>query len=123
MSDLFGRPLPITDLGPNEAAAITVFEAYIMAGSTDMSEVCGRMLRVRMVEQLWAFELYGKHGLLRRTATSGPGRRGAPSITVEFFKPQTTYLGAALGRSPQLASSDDSMPLIEPLDVQHLTHP
>jgi hypothetical protein len=46
-----------------------------------------------------------------------------PSITVEFFELQTTYLGAALGRSPQLASSDDSMPLIEPLDVQHLTHP
>jgi hypothetical protein len=61
MFDEHGNPLPVTQLSSTEAAAIAAFEAYDgLAASSDVSEACGRILRVRMVDQLKALELYGK---------------------------------------------------------------
>ena len=47
--------LLITDLEPNEAAAVAAFEVYSgLTASSDESEVGGRTLRVRIVDQLKA---------------------------------------------------------------------
>jgi len=89
MFDSYGKPLPITGLGPNEAAAITAFEVSgIMTASSDVSEVRGRMLKVRMIDQLKALELYGKamgYFAERRAITGATG--SPPVITVEFVDP------------------------------------
>jgi hypothetical protein len=61
MFDTHGTPLPITFLGPNEAAAIAAFEVRgTMAASSDVPDARGGMVRIRIVDKLKALELYGK---------------------------------------------------------------
>jgi hypothetical protein len=61
MFDSAGNPLPITDLGANEAAAIEAFDVYSGAnGSSSERHGCDSVLKVQMVDQLQALELYGK---------------------------------------------------------------
>lgn len=53
--------IEITKLGDSEAAAIAAFEVYGgVAANSDVSELGGRMLRIKMVDQLRALELYGR---------------------------------------------------------------
>jgi hypothetical protein len=90
MFDPCGNSIPVIDLGPKEAAAIAAFEVYeMMAASSDISGVCGRMLRVRMVDQLKALELYGKAMgyFAEQWKVTGSFSASAPSITVEFVDP------------------------------------
>ena len=89
MFDEHGNPLPVTKLGSAEAAAIAAFEVYSGgAAKNGVSEVGGRMLRVRKVDQLKALELYGKAmGYFSdRREMSGVAGTG-PIITVEFVNP------------------------------------
>ncbi len=88
MVDAHGNPLAITDLGPNEAAAIAAFEVYRgVVGSSDERHARGS-LRVRMVDHLKALELYGKAMAYYADRREITGAEGAPlSITVEFVDP------------------------------------
>ena len=56
-----GKPLPITDLDANEAAAIEAFAVYngVMESRYE-HHACGSVLKVQMVDRLKALELYGK---------------------------------------------------------------
>jgi hypothetical protein len=85
MFDSSGKPLPITELGDNEAAAIEALDVYSgVIGSRDERHACGSVLRVQLVDQLRALELYGKamgyfaeEGNLAVTST-------ATTLTVQF---------------------------------------
>ena len=85
MFDSYGKPLPITDLEDNEAAAIEAFAVYSdVIGSRDERHGGGSVLKVQLVDQLKALELYGKamgyfaeRGDLAATGT-------ATTLTVQF---------------------------------------
>jgi Phage terminase, small subunit len=89
MFDLRGNPLPVTELESNEAAAVAAFEVYGgLAACSDVSEVGGRMLRVRMIDQLKALELYGKAmGYFGDRGETAGYNAAARNITVEFVDP------------------------------------
>jgi hypothetical protein len=87
MFDLYGRPLPFSDLGPNEAAAIAALEVYGRADNSDPPEERGGRPKVRIVDKLKALELYGKAmGYFAEPLIAGPSGV-LPSITVEFVDP------------------------------------
>ena len=89
MFDEQGNPIAITKLADCEAAAIAAFEAYSgLAASSDVSEVGGRTLRVRMIDQLKALELYGKAmGYFSDRREMTDVAEAGPIITVEFVNP------------------------------------
>ena len=115
MFDSCGNPLPVTGLEPNEAAAIAACEVFSNTKSSDELQPRGRTIRVRMVDQLRALELYGKamgYFDKRGEITGAPEDRRC--ITVEFVAagnqpphldkdtpvPQTPSSMTACGRSP-----------------------
>ena len=92
---------PTTSLGPNEEAAIAAFEVRgTMAQSSDLPQGCGGMSIIRIVDKLKALELHGKAmGCFDEQRLEDLSAIVPPSITVEFAKPQASYLGVALSRS------------------------
>jgi hypothetical protein len=89
MFDDHGNSIAITKLADSEAAAIAAFEVYSgLTASSEVSEGGGRTLRVRMVDQLKALELYGKamgyFGERREITDYGCTPH---VITVEFVEP------------------------------------
>jgi hypothetical protein len=67
MFDEHGIPIAITKPANSEAAAISAFEVYGgLAAASDRSEVGGGTLRVRMIDQLDALELWEGDGLFCR---------------------------------------------------------
>jgi hypothetical protein len=93
MFDSYGKPLPVTDLGPNEAAAIAAFEVLSVNGGGDEPKARGRTIRVKMVDQLRALELYGKAMgyFAEQWKVTGSFSASAPSITVEFVDPADPF--------------------------------
>ncbi len=89
MFDEHGNPIAITKLSDCEAAAIAAFEVYSgLAASSDVSEVGGRTLRVRLIDQLKALELYGKAmGYFSDRREMTDVAEAGSIITVEFVDP------------------------------------
>jgi hypothetical protein len=88
MFDSSGKAIPITALGPNEAAAIAAFETYENSGGVDGPEVIGRTLRVRLFDKLKALELYAKAmGYFDERRQSPQAAVTPRSIAVEFVNP------------------------------------
>jgi hypothetical protein len=88
MFDSYGSPVPVADLGANEAAAIAAFEAFSVTECSDEPRPRGGTVRVRIVDQLRALELYGKamgYFAERRDIRDATGNTRC--ITVEFVDP------------------------------------
>ncbi len=90
MFNEYGTPIAITNLGDNEAAAIAALEIYGgLVASSDVCQVGGRTVRVRMVDQLKALELYGQAmGYFTERREIGDSTDAERSIIVEFVDPQ-----------------------------------
>ena len=101
-----GKPLPITDLDANEAAAIEAFAVYNgVMQSRDEHPACGSVLKVQMVDRLKALELYGKamgyfsgDDQLAITST-------ATTLRVQFVASRTSVTSDPIQSSPHAWSS------------------
>ena len=88
MFDSRGNPLPITELGPNEASAVIglqVFEEF--SGKEKDRVVLGVITRFKLLNKLRALELLGKacHYYADRQERTGPDGVLIPqNITVRF---------------------------------------
>ncbi|WHZ16863.1 MAG: hypothetical protein OJF52_003713 [Nitrospira sp.] len=89
MFDTQGNPLPITELGENEAAALLGFECYEnFEGKGEARRVVGHTKKFRLADRIRAFELYGKAMGYYADKMEVAGKDGAPiSRNVEFVDP------------------------------------
>lgn len=89
MFDAHGNPLPITELGENEAAALLGFECYeSFDGKGAARRVVRHTKKFRLVDRIRAFELYGKAMGYYADKMEVSGKDAAPlSLNVVFVDP------------------------------------
>lgn len=89
MLDAHGNPLPITELGENEAAALLGFELYEdFEGKGEARRVVGHTKKFRLADRIRALELYGKAMGYYADKMEVSGKDGAPlSLNVVFVDP------------------------------------
>ncbi len=112
MFDDHGNPIAITKFTDNEAAAIAGFEVYSdRAPSRNVSEVGGRTVRVRMVDQLKALEMYGK--AMGYFAEQNHGCYGGTRRTSRWnlWTPPTSFR-ISNGKYPFLTRQGPSSPVV-----------
>lgn len=100
MFDVHGNPIEITELGPNEAAAVAAFEVCEdFSGTGDARKTIGYTRRVKMADKLKALELYGK--AMAYSAEREAGDVAPPlAVTVNFVEPRPS------------AEAGDGLPMI-----------
>ena len=85
MFDVHGNPIEITELGPNEAAAVAAFEVCEdFSGTGEARKTIGYTRRVKMADKLKALELYGKAMAYSGDKEVGESASAPLAVTVNF---------------------------------------
>jgi phage terminase small subunit len=101
MFDIHGNPIEITELGPNEAAAVAAFEVCEdFSGSGEARKTVGYTRRVKMADKLKALEMYGKAMAYSTEREAGVAAAAPLAVTVNFVDPRPS------------AEADDAPPMI-----------